>query len=201
MRLDRLLNRMTLTLSTFLIVLGGLVAPNVQAETATLMNAQLSLSEPGDAPGLYASTAYEFNIPQALDNALKRGVPLYFVHAIRISKDRWYWFDRKILESRHLSRLSFNPITERYQLSYNGLNNDFDSLKQVIPYIKNNRHWQIAASNVLAGHPTYHVETRFYLDTSKLPKPMQVTAAGSQDWNIASEWEPVSVPASITEAP
>jgi hypothetical protein len=32
-----------------------------------------------------------------LEEALQRGVPLYFVREAEITRPRWYWFDEKVL--------------------------------------------------------------------------------------------------------
>jgi hypothetical protein len=35
---------------------------------------------------------------------------------------------------------------------------------------------------------TYDVGVRMRLDVSRLPKPFQVNALASRDWNLASDW-------------
>lgn len=195
----RFRRRLLLLSGLILIGLGGAVAPGAEAEEATLMDASLSLSEAGGNTGLYASTSYEFDLPDTLKNALRRGIALYFVQEVRIEKNRWYWFDKKILDARYVLRLSFNPITRRYRLSYKGLSTEFDALEQVLPFIKSIRHWRIADYNPLENAEDYTVQTRFYLDTTRLPKPMQVTSAGREDWTVSSDWYPITIPREIAD--
>ena len=38
---------------------------------------------------------------------------------------------------------------------------------------------------------------RFYLDTDKLPKPMQVVNTGSSDWTLTSDWIELPIPAEV----
>ena len=161
------------------------------------MNATLSLDEPGERPGLFVASSFEFDLPSALSEALHRGIALYFVHEFRLSKERWYWFDKTKVESRFLIRLAFDPLTRRYRLSYNGLSHSFDSLEQALPYIKSIRRWRVASSNAIRNTDDYIAEIRFHLDETKLPKPMQVVNVGSSDWNITSDWESITIPSDV----
>lgn len=43
----------------------------------------------------------------------------------------------------------------------------------------------------------YAAELRFYLDTDKLPKPMQVVNTGSSDWTLTSDWIELPIPAEV----
>lgn len=168
-----------------------------QAVEATLMKAALTLDEPGERPGLFVASSFEFDLPNALSEALHRGIALYFVHEFQLSKERWYWFDKTKVESRFLIRLAFDPLTRRYRLSYNGLSHSFDTLEQALPYIKSIRRWRVAPSNVIRNADDYVAEIRFRLDATKLPKPMQVVNAGSSDWNISSDWETVAITSDV----
>ncbi|EJW99665.1 proline rich signal peptide protein [gut metagenome] len=176
---------------------GGSYSQDVYAVEATLMKATLSLDEPGERPGLFVASSFEFDLPNALSEALHRGIPLYFIHEFRLSKERWYWFDKTKVESRFFIRLAFDPLTRRYRLSYNGLSHSFDSLEQALPYIKSIRRWRVASSNAIRNADNYIAEIRFHLDETKLPKPMQVVNVGSSDWNITSDWESITIPADV----
>jgi hypothetical protein len=50
------------------------------------------------------------------------------------------------------------------------------------------RNWLVAEPGVLEAGVSHEVALRFRLDTSQLPKPFQVTAIGSSDWNLGTEW-------------
>ena len=180
-----------------LLALGVGFPKKAEAVEATLMKATLSLDEPGERPGLFVSSSFEFDLPNALSEALHRGIALYFVHEFQLSKERWYWFDKTKVESRFLIRLAFDPLTRRYRLSYNGLSHSFDTLEQALPYIKNIRRWRVAPSDAIRNADDYVAEIRFRLDATKLPKPMQVVNAGSSDWNISSDWEPVTITSDV----
>lgn len=189
--------RLMLTGIVVLVGLGGGFPQNANAVEATLMKAELSLDEPGERPGLFVASSFEFDLPHALYEALHRGIALYFTHEFQLAKERWYWFDKTKVESRFMIRLAFDPLTRRYRLSYNGLSHSFDTLEQALPYIKSIRRWRVAPSDVIRNTDDYVAEIRFRLDATKLPKPMQVVNAGSSDWNISSDWEPVAITSDV----
>jgi hypothetical protein len=53
--------------------------------------------------------------------------------------------------------------------------------------------WVIIDKSLLKKGEIYQAALRVRLDQSKLPKPLQVEASGSEDWNLVSErhqWTP-----------
>lgn len=108
--------RQTLKLA-LLAALGAssMTAPEARAADATFMRAALTLDEPGERSGLFLSSSFEFDLPQALSEALHRGIALYFVHEFRLYKERWYWIDKATIRCRFMIRLAFDPLTRRYR--------------------------------------------------------------------------------------
>ena len=192
-----MMKRRHLLMACLLGSLGLGTMSNAYASDATLMQAELTLDEPGQKPGVFVSASYEFDLPHTLHEALHRGIPLYFAHEFQLSRERWYWIDKTIVEEKFIIRLAFNPLTQRYRLSYNGFSQDYDSLEQVLPYIKSVRRWRVADIENIQ-HDGVQVAIRFYLDTTKLPKAMQVTNSSLSDWTIQSGWHDIPIPASFT---
>ncbi|NUM88210.1 MAG: DUF4390 domain-containing protein, partial [Bdellovibrionales bacterium] len=52
-------------------------------------------------------------------------------------------------------------------------------------------------AGVLHKGEDYRAQTRMRLDISQLPKPFQVNALTNRDWNLASDWRAVAVPAEL----
>ena len=63
------------------------------------------------------------------------------------------------------------------------------------------RRWRVAPSGAVTNDEDFEAEIRFFLDTNKLPKPMQVTTNDSIDWTVESEWVPVQIPSDVIEMP
>lgn len=182
---------------TGIILLFSVNTSSVWAARATLMSAKLTQDEPGEAPGLFLSVAYEFELPEPLKEALHRGIPLYFRYDFYLRKERWYWFNKEKATNSHYLRFSFDPLTQRYRISSNGLHQTFDSLEEALPFIKKLYRWRVTPPIVL--HENYIAKVSFQLDTTKLPKPMQVTGGDDDEWNIRSGRNTVQIPSAFTE--
>ena len=178
---------------------GTLLVSAAYAAEATLMRAQLTRDEPGESPGLFLAASYEFDLPQPLREALQRGIALYFRHDFHLRQERWYWLDRTLEERHFFVRLSYDPLTQRYRVSYGGLSQNFDTYEQALPLVKNIRRWRVGPSDIIRDPNDYTAEVRFSLDASKLPKPMQVTTAGADEWTLTSEWTPIEIPPEVAE--
>lgn len=176
-----------------------LVSAAALAAEATLMRAQLTRDEPRESPGLFLAASYEFDLPQPLREALQRGIALYFRHDFQLRQERWYWLDRTLEERHFFVRLSYDPLTQRYRVSYGGLSQNFDTYEQALPLVKNIRRWRVGPSDIIRDPNDYTAEVRFSLDASKLPKPMQVTTAGADEWTLTSEWTPIEIPPEVAE--
>lgn len=195
------LNRLAAVMLAACILATALLPATAQAVEATLLAVEITRDEPGERPGLFVADHYEFDLPQPLIDALHRGISLYFTHEFSLVQTRWYWFDKPIAESKFTIRLAFNPLTRRYGVAYNGLSLNFDSLEQALPYIKSLRRWRVAPSGAVTNTEDFAAEIRFFLDTEKLPKPMQVTTNDSVDWTVESDWAPVPIPSDVVEVP
>ena len=56
------------------------------------------------------SVQWQFELPNALEEALQKGVALYFVTEAEVSRERWYFYDKRIARvERHL-RLDCLPL-------------------------------------------------------------------------------------------
>ena len=198
---NRKLNKLAALMLAASLTMAGLFPQPAEAVEATLMSVEITRDEPGERPGLFVADHFEFDLPQPLIDALHRGIALYFTHEFSLVKTRWYWFDKPVAESRFSIRLAFNPLTRRYGVAYSGLSLNFDSLEQALPYIKSLRRWRVAPSGAVTNDEDFEAEIRFFLDTNKLPKPMQVTTNDSIDWTVESEWVPVQIPSDVIEMP
>lgn len=129
-----------------------------------------------------------FTLNERLEDAVQRGVALYLVLEVEISRARWYWFDERIVRRKRTYRLSYHPLTRTYRLTLGSLHQSFDTLDEALRPIARVRKWTLLPRNKLEAGQSYDVSTRFRLDTSLLPKPFQVTAIGSEDWTLDTDW-------------
>src|SRR5688572_7699150 len=62
-----------------------------QAEGIAVTSASIDPAE----DGWNLDAAFDVQFSQRLEEAVNRGVPLYFVVEFELSRPRWYWFDEK----------------------------------------------------------------------------------------------------------
>ncbi len=138
--------------------------------------------------GYVLNADIDLELNPRLADAVARGVSLYFTTELVIERPRWYWLNATVVERSLDYRLSYHAITRSYRLSIGSIHQSFDSLEGAVRTMQRVRNWQVADLDTLEAGVSHEVALRFRLDTSQLPKPFQVTAIGSSDWNIGTEW-------------
>jgi hypothetical protein len=144
--------------------------------------------------GVLLSANVRFELPQVIDDALAKGIPMFFVAEAVVFRDRWYWYDKQVtIAARHM-RLSYQPLTRRWRLVVSNapignsglaLGQTFDTREEAMAAVQHISHWKVAETADLDPEARYNVDFRFRLDVSQLPRPFQIGAVGHADWNIA----------------
>ena len=147
--------------------------------------------EPVEGPegGWELSADFNFELNPRLEEAVSRGVPLYFVTEFELTRPRWYWFDEQTVTVSQTYRLSYNAITRQYRLAFGGLQQGFSSLKEAVSVLSRLRRWKVIEKGGLKPNTSYLVSLRMRLDVTQLPKPFQVNAITNRDWNLSSDWK------------
>ena len=149
---------------------------------------------------VFLSAQVQLDLPQAVEDALQKGLPIFFVAEAGVLRERWYWYDKKIATAERHLRLAYQPLTRRWRLTVTSgaikggslglsLNQNFDSLSQALAIAKRISRWKIADTADLDSGTKYRVEFRFRLDLTQLPLPFQIGALGQNDWNVAVNLE------------
>ena len=146
----------------------------------------------GPDPGAYVDAQFELQLPPSLRDAVDHGIALYFAIEVEVTRSRWYWFDKRVVDDAIEYRLSFSPLTREYRLARGGLAQPFESLDQALATLRHVAQWRVADAAALEGGNT-RARIRLRLDTSMLPKPFQVSALTDRDWTLVSDWAPVPV--------
>ena len=166
------------------------------ANDITVMSSTLS-ARANSPQGLYLDVNVEFDLPRSVQDALNRGIPLYFVTEFSIQQQRWYWVNKPLIEASLMTRLSYSPLTRQYRLSRGGLSQSFDSLSETLAILKSLHGWRISDYTHIENPEDCVAEVRVRLDTNQLPLPMQVTI-GENEWDLTSDWHVVDFDRSIT---
>jgi hypothetical protein len=156
----------------------------VIAREAEIRNPQLTLGEDGYL--LAADFVIDFN--PRLEEAVTKGVVLYFVSDFELTRARWYWLDEKISIRTQTFRLSYHALTRQYRLSTGALHQSFETLDDALRMLGRLRNWNVLDRTAVKFDDTYLASLRFRLDLTQMPKTFQVSALANKDWNLASEW-------------
>jgi Domain of unknown function (DUF4390) len=144
--------------------------------------------------GLHFSATLRFELPAAVEDALLKGVAITFVAEAQVLRDRWYWYDKNVVTATRNVRLSYQPLTRRWRISVTGvadsssgvsLSQGFDQLSDAMAVVRRISRWKIAEGAEIDQDSRHNVDFRFRLDTSQLPRPMQIGITGNADWNIS----------------
>jgi len=138
--------------------------------------------------GYTLEAEFEITLTPALEDVLNKGVPLYFTLEFELIRPRWYWFNEKITNARQQYRLSYNALTRQYRVGVGRLYQNFASLPEGLAFMSRVRMREIAEAVALSKGSSYTAALRMRLDTSQLPRPFQVSAVGSRDWSMSSDW-------------
>ena len=161
----------------------------VLAAEIEIANPQITASE----DGFVISADFSFELNERLEEAVTKGVVLYFVTEFEMTRPRWYWLDEKVVSRNQTYRLSFHALTRQYRLSKGGLHQSFDTLSEALRVLSRLRNWVVidgrAEKPVVQAGDTYMVALRMRLDINQLPRPFQISALGNKDWSLASEWK------------
>jgi len=131
---------------------------------------------------------FDVAINPTLEEALKNGIPLYFVLEVEIARPRWYWLDEKVATVSTTWRVAYAPLTQHYRVSAGLIAQTVQSLAEVERLIGRVTSRPIARAAEFAPGTRYEASVRLRLDINQLPKPFQVNALTSREWQLASDW-------------
>ena len=131
---------------------------------------------------------FDFSLNPTLEEALEKGIPLYFVLEFELTRSRWYWLDEKVAQTvAHLSRVvqrAHAPVPRRERPP--GADLQLARGSRAL-----HRPRDVAAGGArrrAAKGARYEAAVRLRLDVNQLPKPFQVNALASREWTLASDW-------------
>ena len=130
---------------------------------------------------------YDINLTFVVQQALSRGIPLYFSAEFSVTRARWYWLDEEIFSSEQVTKLSYNVLTRQYRLSRGALFQNFASLESVLN-VMSRQSSAVIPMGALEKDGDYIASVRMSLDTDQLPRLLQVNAITGKDWTLDSGW-------------
>jgi hypothetical protein len=138
--------------------------------------------------GYFLEADFDIALNTTLEDALHKGVPLYFLLEFEVIRPRWYWLNEKVFNTQQQYRLAYNALTRQYRIGVGALYHNFASMSEALDFLTRVRRRQVLEPGVLVKGNTYVTGVRMRLDVSQLPKPFQLNALASRDWNLGSDW-------------
>lgn len=138
---------------------------------------------------LYIDADVTFEISSELRTAAEKGVPIYFVAELQIKSERWWWFDKTLVDAQLNWRLVYNVLTRQWRVGTGDLSLPQATLEDALSFIRSIRGWAVADIDEFDVDKQYQGRLRVRLDTSRLPRPFQIDAYNSSAWNMATPWK------------
>ncbi|WP_217808724.1 DUF4390 domain-containing protein [Derxia lacustris] len=145
--------------------------------------------------GWVLQSEHDVELTPVLVEAVQRGLALWFITELEVTRRRWYWLDQTVVSAQLASRLSYNAMTRQYRLGvgaaapgHGALTLRFDTLEEALRTLGRVRDWRLGDASLLRHGERYSAALRLRLDQGQLPKPFQLNAITGRDWHIASEW-------------
>jgi hypothetical protein len=135
--------------------------------------------------GVLLTYAVNGELSRSVDDALSKGVPLYFVAEAELFRDRWYWRDLRVANASRVWRIVYQPLTSTFRVTFGGLSQNYNSREDAFAAISRTSRWKIAEPGQVADGSRHYLEFSYRLDTSLLPRPMQIGIGGQADWNYS----------------
>lgn len=161
-----------------------LAPPPVQAQGVELA----SLSVKREEGALTLEFSARVTLPRAVEDALARGVPLYFVADATLLRSRWYWRDERVAHVARSWRVAYQPLTGSWRVGLGALNQSYATLAEALAAASSSSGWKLADLAALGTDKGYYVEFDYRLDTSQLPGPMQFGLGGLGGQGGPSDW-------------
>jgi hypothetical protein len=142
------------------------------------------------------SAQVKFELPGSIEEAMYKGVSLTFVSELSITRERWYWRDKTVVNATRQIRISYQALTRRWRVlpwsdlaSQGGLGvqlpQTYETLPEALAIAQRLHNWRVVDHSDI-GDGDHWLTLRYRLDMSQLPKPLQIGLLGQGDWSISA---------------
>ncbi|MEW6589675.1 MAG: DUF4390 domain-containing protein [Pseudomonadota bacterium] len=125
---------------------------------------------------------------RTLEDALAKGINLYFLLDFEITRPRDWWFDEDIVETTRRMRLYYHLLLRRYVVESGYTTRTAATLPEALAQLGRVEGWQVLERGALKTGQRYNARLRLRLDTSQLPKPLSIGAVSGDRWELATPW-------------
>lgn len=144
------------------------------------------------AEGYLIDVEAEIVLNKTLQEALEKGVELFFVTRFSVMKPRWFWWDEEVARSKERIGLSYHALTRQYRLIHHTQLQGFATLTDALHALGSQYDIPVEEHVPLRQGEEHVATLQIWLDVSRLSKPFQLEWFDSKDWNLSSRkkvWE------------
>ena len=133
--------------------------------------------------------AFNVQLNRTQEEALKKGITLYFVTEVEVQRVRgWWWFNEDIVVTSRIGRLNYSPLTRRYQVETVDGFKAYDALPEALAELGRSENWAVTQKKNLKPGNSYLAAIRMRLDLGLLSKPLQINALATGKWEVEGDW-------------
>jgi hypothetical protein len=147
---------------------------------------------------LLLQSSLRLDLSSTVEDALQKGMPIYFVTEVELMRDRWYWYDKKVGNATRHYRLAYQPLTRKWRLNVSrdpigavglasSLSQTFETLPEALSAIRRTVNWKLADLSDIEIDNKLTLSFKFRLDVSQLPRPFQMMAGSQAEWNLSAQ--------------
>lgn len=187
-----------LLLGCWLAVAGGALA----SDKSTVKQAGIRATQ----QGYLLEADVDIVLNRTLEDALSKGINLYFLLELELTRPRNWWLDEDIAEPVRKLRIYYHLLLRRYVVEIGYTTRTVATLGEALTLLGRVDDWQVLERGALKTGRRYDARLRLRLDTAQLPKPLSIGAVTSDKWELATPWygwsfEAPAAPASSPSLP
>jgi hypothetical protein len=145
------------------------------------------------AEQLLVTTRVSEPLPPTVQDALNKGVALYFVWTVEVQSPRWYfWRDKTHSRAVRTLRLAYQALSGHWRLSWsndtastaglrNAVHQNHANLDEAWMAVGRMINWPVASAKDLPDQGAW-LNVTFEMDLGLLPRPFQMGLANQADW-------------------
>ncbi|OZB30914.1 MAG: hypothetical protein B7X60_16540, partial [Polynucleobacter sp. 39-45-136] len=101
------------------------------------------------------NATFQIELAPGLEDAVKKGVVLYFQTEFDVTRSRWYWFDEKPALAQRQTRLSYQPITQQYRIASEGFTFSAKTILEALQAVGTIGGWKVVDNNQIDPGKSY----------------------------------------------
>ncbi len=167
------------------------------AEGISATRAQALVTNNGQ---LSINTRFNTQLPDQLKQALQKGVPLHFDLNYQLTSPTIAAYRTRINnlvggDNLIQYKLAYHPLTSRYRVSMGTFSTEYNSLDTALKAVGAVANWKVLNSGTLKDTSIHDIQAdvRLSLSIGQLPRPFQINALTSRNWQLDSGWRRLAI--------